>query len=137
MRTCDLCGEAIQDDSPDPCIGFLDGVEGACCGHGGPDAYVFFGGDDTMGGLEALHWLASLGVGPPPRAEFTAPLAEQHDGQVRLRTVVSYSSGKLLRVEWTNDHPTEIPVWEINGERVELVGNGAVEATDPLVTGSL
>lgn len=33
-RACTECGICVSHDSPDPCLGFLDGVSYACCGHG-------------------------------------------------------------------------------------------------------
>lgn len=33
-RICEPCGEPIVDGEPDPCLGRIEGVEGACCGHG-------------------------------------------------------------------------------------------------------
>lgn len=35
-RPCTHCGLIAQGHyGPDPCIGWLPGVDGACCGHGG------------------------------------------------------------------------------------------------------
>lgn len=33
-RTCKKCGKATTKEGYDFCIGHLDGVIGACCGHG-------------------------------------------------------------------------------------------------------
>lgn len=34
-RPCTACGLIAEDGyGPDPCLGWLDGVDGACCGHG-------------------------------------------------------------------------------------------------------
>lgn len=33
-RPCTKCGVACGTDDPDPCLGWLDGVDYACCGHG-------------------------------------------------------------------------------------------------------
>lgn len=36
-RPCTACGLTAEDGyGPDPCLGWLDGVDGACCGHGRP-----------------------------------------------------------------------------------------------------
>jgi hypothetical protein len=41
---CLACDRQIT-DGPDPCIGMIPGVAGACCGHGNPGrAYVVWGG---------------------------------------------------------------------------------------------
>jgi hypothetical protein len=137
MSACAVCGKELVEDTPDPCLGTLDGVEGADCGHGGAGAYVAFTDEDWIVGLEALHYFDSLGIGPPPRTEFVAPLSEQYDGLIKLSTVQDYATGEMLRVEWVNTHPTETPMWEINGQRVELAGSGSIEATEPLETGTL
>lgn len=36
-RPCLKCGRKQNPDGTDPCLGFLPGVEYACCGHGLPD----------------------------------------------------------------------------------------------------
>ncbi len=33
-RACVACGACAKSDEPDPCLGWLDGVDYACCGHG-------------------------------------------------------------------------------------------------------
>lgn len=33
-RACVDCGICVPADQPDPCLGWLDGVAFACCGHG-------------------------------------------------------------------------------------------------------
>jgi len=43
-RPCPKCNVLAGWDDPDPCLGLLPGVEGACCGHGHPDyEYVLAG----------------------------------------------------------------------------------------------
>lgn len=61
---------------PDPCLGLLEGVAQACCGHGVQRPFVVFGldarpGDSgnglgltTVTGVAALTWFAERGVGP-------------------------------------------------------------------------
>lgn len=40
-RPCAKCGIAAGPDDVDPCLGWLDGVDSACCGHGVPgEEYV-------------------------------------------------------------------------------------------------
>lgn len=39
-RPCVSCGVLADPGAPDPCIGFLDGVTSACCGHGVTEGYV-------------------------------------------------------------------------------------------------
>ncbi len=52
QRTCDKCGETVVEGQPDPCIGYIEGVSAACCGHGkDEDAYVAF--DLPDGGFAA------------------------------------------------------------------------------------
>lgn len=35
-RACIKCNIMHEKDGPDPCLGMLDGVDFACCGHGDP-----------------------------------------------------------------------------------------------------
>ncbi len=39
-RPCGHCGLANTPEGHDACLGTLPGVSNACCGHGGPGAYV-------------------------------------------------------------------------------------------------
>jgi hypothetical protein len=139
MTQCSFCQQELVSDTPDPCLGHLDGVEGACCGHGlTMPPYVVFEDEDRLDGLEALRYFESLGVGAlPPPAEYHYPLTEQYDGMIRLTSFLDYKTGNPLRVEWVNDHPTETPLWEINGQTVELAGSGSVEVVGPIETGTL
>lgn len=34
LRPCKKCGKKIIAGLPDPCLGYLEGVKAACCGHG-------------------------------------------------------------------------------------------------------
>jgi hypothetical protein len=44
-RPCVACGISVESDGPDPCLGLLDGVDAACCGHGVPgEEYVVANG---------------------------------------------------------------------------------------------
>lgn len=40
---CEKCGEHLDGDGPDPCLGMLPNVLFACCGHGRKGAYIAFG----------------------------------------------------------------------------------------------
>lgn len=65
--SCNHCGLFRGIDDFDPCIGFIDGVKNACCGHGFPEnSYVQFDHDeydvnpnrDLISGLDAWQYLA-------------------------------------------------------------------------------
>lgn len=44
-HSCAKCLLPCKENEPDPCIGWLDGVDFACCGHGiAGEAYVQAGG---------------------------------------------------------------------------------------------
>lgn len=44
-RPCTKCDIVVDHDQPDPCLGRLDGVDYACCGHGNSQyEYVSAGG---------------------------------------------------------------------------------------------
>lgn len=60
-RPCGKCHEPRTAEGHDPCLGVLDGVVNACCGHGHIDeAYVQFVGGRRLAGQDALDW-AQLG----------------------------------------------------------------------------
>ena len=41
--TCPACSQSARNDEPDPCLGYLPGVDNACCGHGIRElAYISF-----------------------------------------------------------------------------------------------
>lgn len=53
-RRCRACGAIWQGFGPDPCLGFIGGVEGACCGHGDTRwAYVIFRSGARLDGRDA------------------------------------------------------------------------------------
>jgi hypothetical protein len=64
-RPCPKCGLTAQCEpdgryGPDPCLGYLPGVIGACCGHGFiEDTYVRFAPDGKRGltGLTAINFI--------------------------------------------------------------------------------
>jgi hypothetical protein len=41
-RPCKKCNKIIGPNEIDPCIGYLPGLIGACCGHGAKDGYIEF-----------------------------------------------------------------------------------------------
>src|SRR5512142_3377383 len=59
-RPCGLCG-LVADEwlGPDPCLGLINGVAAACCGHGDTnEAYVVLRNDKAYYGERALAMLA-------------------------------------------------------------------------------
>ena len=42
VKPCPACGELPLGDCEDPCLGTLDGVKSACCGHGLEDGTIVF-----------------------------------------------------------------------------------------------
>lgn len=50
-RPCVACGLVAEPGyGPDPCLGWLHGVTGACCGHGDPTQATRLRADHTAGG---------------------------------------------------------------------------------------
>lgn len=41
-RPCALCRQPCALGEPDPCLGFIPGVRGACCGHGVMEGYILY-----------------------------------------------------------------------------------------------
>jgi hypothetical protein len=74
-RPCTFCGRLADPDGPDPCLGWLPGVQNACCGHGidpavhggVEQAYVQFLGGPTWRGAAAHAYFLAQGCTPPPR----------------------------------------------------------------------
>mgnify|MGYP001562253589 CR=1 FL=1 len=81
-RGCPACGlvSGPTIDDPDACLGFIDSVGGACCGHGdvneahvagtaipGGEPHPQKPGDASLWlwGQDALDFFAKMGVGPP------------------------------------------------------------------------
>lgn len=58
-RKCDHCGKEWGVSLHDPCLGYIEGVGSACCGHGDPSkAYVItLDGLVALDGEEARRWL--------------------------------------------------------------------------------
>ena len=54
-RGCGHCGKGNTEEGHDGCIGTLDNVMNACCGHGVTDeAYVQYWGGNVVRGEEAI-----------------------------------------------------------------------------------
>lgn len=61
-RPCGHCGLLNTEEGHDGCLGTLDGVRNACCGHGVTnDAYVQFNNCKLIQGEEASQYINSLG----------------------------------------------------------------------------
>ena len=57
-RPCGFCGLKSTVDDHDGCIGTLENVMNACCGHGVvEDAYVQLSIDETIRGQDALDYI--------------------------------------------------------------------------------
>lgn len=52
-RPCTKCGILAAHDEPDPCLGWLEGVDYACCGHGNPRYEYVKVGDTRYDSVEA------------------------------------------------------------------------------------
>lgn len=39
-RPCQRCGRMPTEEGHDACLGHIDGVKAACCGHGSEESYV-------------------------------------------------------------------------------------------------
>ena len=66
---CRRCKQIHVPPQPDPCLGLLEGVSAADCGHGRDDhAFVVLvdedGAEQTLYGEQALALFRSRGVGP-------------------------------------------------------------------------
>lgn len=68
FANCWLCfksrAECVVDQAPDPCLGFIEGVSNATCGHGQQFPYVQFADGSQINGEEAMRWFAKKGIGP-------------------------------------------------------------------------
>lgn len=59
-RCCGYCGKQDTPEGHDGCLGTLEGVMNACCGHGDTsEAYVQFSKDEDIRGESALIWIES------------------------------------------------------------------------------
>lgn len=64
-RPCGRCGLDRTKERHDGCLGTLNGVVQACCGHGTlDDAYVDYSNGSKLAGLDAMKLFRELGVGP-------------------------------------------------------------------------
>jgi hypothetical protein len=70
LPRCPRCKGIHVPPRPDPCLGVIEGVSAACCGHARPDhamaVLVDENGDatETLYGEDALAFFESRGVGP-------------------------------------------------------------------------
>jgi hypothetical protein len=70
MPRCKRCKQIHVPPRPDPCLGVLEGLGSACCGHGRDDHALAVLVDedgnatDSLYGEEALAFFRSRGVGP-------------------------------------------------------------------------
>jgi len=55
--SCIRCGEYPTPEGHDACLGTLEGVKFACCGHGTEDAYITFNNGKTIKGKKAIEYL--------------------------------------------------------------------------------
>ncbi len=57
-RRCCFCKKENREDDHDACLGVLDGVMNACCGHGvEEDAYVQLNDKSVMRGEKAISFI--------------------------------------------------------------------------------
>lgn len=56
--SCPKCKETanLTEDKVDPCLGYLPGVDNACCGHGTGEGYIQFKNGVTIRGSFAVEW---------------------------------------------------------------------------------
>lgn len=75
IQTCDHCGKKRTPEGHDGCIGTLEGVMNACCGHGNVNgAYIQFNHADynntpnkyRIAGKDALKYIQSRKKGRNP-----------------------------------------------------------------------
>jgi hypothetical protein len=67
-RPCPGCDVVAEAGGPDPCLGMLPGVKGACCGHKLPSwrqgPYVAFEDGGVLRDEDASGWFREHHVGP-------------------------------------------------------------------------
>jgi hypothetical protein len=57
-RECGNCGKEQTLEGHDGCLGTLDGVMNACCGHGvANEAYIIFDNSKELRGYDAIKWI--------------------------------------------------------------------------------
>lgn len=62
-RPCHFCGLTAEPGGPDPCLGWIEGVHSACCGHGVAEGWI--GWDDAC----AVVWVGRNRSDARDRAE--------------------------------------------------------------------
>lgn len=61
-RDCGVCGRSDTPEGYDACLGAIEGVRNACCGHGNPQtAYAVFEDGTEVRGEAAIQYFESLG----------------------------------------------------------------------------
>jgi hypothetical protein len=79
LPRCRRCKQVHVPPRPDPCLGVLEGVSAADCGHGRDDhAFVVLvdedGAERTLYAEAAIEWFRAQGVGPTGSLEERARL---------------------------------------------------------------
>lgn len=124
---CDHCQSDVP-DGPDICLGMLDGVQEACCGHGWiTTPYVLLNDDSRIEGRNAISYFTGAGVGPPPVETVSVFIFSMYDDRLLCFGVYEYDTLNFLRVEWENVSDEE-PVWYFDDTEIVLVhGQGSFE----------
>lgn len=60
QRPCGKCDKEFTPEGHDPCLGTLEGVSNACCGHGHDEPYVQFEDGKRVIGDKALEIFEKL-----------------------------------------------------------------------------
>ncbi len=84
--SCDWCDAVMRAGEPDACIGWVDGVREACCGHGTTSsAYVILDHGGVLSGKPALLFLglASWPSRPPVSVPLLRPKPDDAPAQHR------------------------------------------------------
>ena len=91
---CALCHrQRVNEDDPDPCLGYLPGVVNACCGHGVQAGYLIF--ENGIGLTFHLTQLLQY-IGPASFDQATADAFAARRGKVVARPLVPFA--KLERL---------------------------------------
>lgn len=121
---CTHCNKICPANKPDVCLGFIDGVIEACCGHGWiTTPYYIENGGPKVNGRFALNFFSSQGVGPPPTDKIPLPVVQGDT----LTIFVDIDSHTLLvnQVRWINEGNAEI--WKVNDESVDIINEGSLD----------
>lgn len=129
-----FCAHCQQDcpEGPDVCLGLIEGVDEACCGHGWVTTPFVSFGDERVEGRKAISWFKQHGVGPPPVQTVSVFMFEMYDGGVTVKAEYEYESLRLIAVRWFNA-TLEEPLWRFDDVEVTLTnGNGTVPLPNDL-----